>query len=79
MPLVVPGINSSMGDKPEWVTKLMGKTIGDNNNETSFAKQDLPQSHRVLKPGDMKTMDHDPNRLNIHVNEEGAVHDVNYG
>ncbi|KAJ5329311.1 hypothetical protein N7452_009701 [Penicillium brevicompactum] len=79
MPLVVPGINSSMGDKSDWVNKLMGKTIGDNSNETSFAKQDLSQSHRVLKPGDMKTMDHDPNRLNIHVNEEGAVHDVNYG
>ncbi|CAP93239.1 Pc16g05690 [Penicillium rubens Wisconsin 54-1255] len=74
MPLVVPGINSSFGDKSEWVNKLMGKTIGDTSNET-----DLPESHRVLKPGDMKTMDHNPNRLNIHVNEEGAVHDVNYG
>jgi hypothetical protein len=34
MPLVVPGINSSMGEKPEWVNKLMGKTIGDSSNET---------------------------------------------
>jgi hypothetical protein len=34
MPLVVPGINSSMGDKPEWVNKLMGKTISDTSNET---------------------------------------------
>lgn len=34
MPLVVPGINSSFGDKSEWVNKLMGKTIGDTSNET---------------------------------------------
>jgi len=34
MPLVIPGINSSMGDKSDWVNKLMGKTIGDNSNET---------------------------------------------
>ncbi|KAJ5562060.1 hypothetical protein N7535_003477 [Penicillium sp. DV-2018c] len=79
MPLVVPGINSSLGDKSEWVNKLMGKKISDTSNETTFAKKDLPQSHRVLKPGDMKSMDHDPNRLNIHVDESGAVHDVNYG
>lgn len=34
MPLVVPGINSSFGDKSEWVNKLMGKTISDTTNET---------------------------------------------
>lgn len=85
MPLVVPGINSSMGDKSEWVNKLMGKKISEESNETvcsahqeiwrfrirgyiliilwqSFAKKDLPESHRVLKPNDMKTMDHNPNR-----------------
>ncbi|KAJ5186328.1 hypothetical protein N7449_011092 [Penicillium cf. viridicatum] len=79
MPLVVPGINSSFGDKSEWVNKLMGKKISDTSNETSFAKKDLPETHRVLKPGDVKTMDHNPNRLNIHVNEDGVVHDVNSG
>jgi hypothetical protein len=34
MPLVIPGINSSLGDKSEWVSKLMGKTISDTSNET---------------------------------------------
>lgn len=34
MPLVVPGINSSFGDKSEWVNKLMGKKISDISNET---------------------------------------------
>lgn len=31
----------------------------------SFAKKDLPESHRVLKPNDMKTMDHKPERCVI--------------
>ncbi|KAJ5794218.1 Proteinase inhibitor I78 [Penicillium paradoxum] len=79
MPLVVPGINTSMGDKSEWINKLMGKTISDTSNETNFAKKDLPECHRVLKPDDMKTMDHNPNRLNVHVDGEGAVRDVNFG
>jgi hypothetical protein len=28
----------------------------------TFAKKDLPEKHRVLRPGDMKTMDHEPDR-----------------
>jgi hypothetical protein len=33
MPLVVPGINSEMGDKSEWVNKLMGKKISDGGSD----------------------------------------------
>jgi len=33
MPLVVPGINSEMGDKSEWVNKLMGKKISDTGSD----------------------------------------------
>lgn len=33
MPLVVPGINSDMGDKSEWVNKLMGKKISDTGSD----------------------------------------------
>ncbi|KAJ6131161.1 hypothetical protein N7523_001621 [Penicillium sp. IBT 18751x] len=80
MPMVVPGINSSMGDKSEWVNKLMGKKISDSgSDEMSFAKKDLPQNHRVLKPDDMKTMDHNPDRLNIHVGHDGTVQNVTHG
>ncbi|KAJ5370342.1 uncharacterized protein N7496_006434 [Penicillium cataractarum] len=88
MPLVVPGINSNMGDKSEWVNKLMGKKISDSGSDElvppevsrhSFAKKDLPQSHRVLKPDDMKTMDHNPDRLNVHLDHDGTVRDVTYG
>lgn len=87
MPLVDP-VTQSSGDKTsEWMSKLVGKKIGDASNETvsknysfpsfvvrappksdllcspqTFAKTDLPQQHRVLKEGDMMTMDHNPNR-----------------
>ena len=33
MPLIVPGINSSMGDKSEWVNKLMGKKISEGGSD----------------------------------------------
>ncbi|KAJ4343132.1 hypothetical protein N0V95_006747 [Ascochyta clinopodiicola] len=79
MPLVVPGIQSKDGGDNEWTSKLMGKSLGDNHNETTFAKQDLPKEHRVLKPDSMKTMDFKPDRLNIHVGEDGTVQNVSKG
>ena len=45
----------------------------------TFAKQDLPKEHRVLKPDSMSTMDFKPDRLNIHVSEDGTVQNVRYG
>ncbi|KAE8359026.1 hypothetical protein BDV27DRAFT_149950 [Aspergillus caelatus] len=78
MPLVVPEVNS--GDKNEWLNKLAGKTITEGTSDvTSFAKKDLPESHRILKPGDMRTMDYKPERLNVHLDDKGTVHDVNFG
>ncbi|CAK4032064.1 Hypothetical predicted protein [Lecanosticta acicola] len=46
----------------------------------TFAKTDLPQQHRVLKGDDqMMTMDHNPDRLNIHTSEDGTVNKVTHG
>ena len=61
MPLVVPSLT---GDgKDDWTTKLMGKTLGDAHNETTFAKKDLPKEHRVVESdGGMMSMDHKPDR-----------------
>lgn len=33
MPLVVPGVTSSLGDKSEWLTKLMGKKISETGGD----------------------------------------------
>lgn len=66
MPLVVPGLQSKSGSKTDdWMSKLAGKKIGDTSDEITFAKKDLPSEHRVLKEGDMSTMDHKPDRYVI--------------
>ncbi|KAL1586924.1 hypothetical protein WHR41_04170 [Cladosporium halotolerans] len=81
MPLVVPGLTSNSGDDKTsgWMNQLMGKKLGDSSNETTFAKTDLPKEHRVIKEGDMSTMDHKPDRLNIHTSEDGTVTKVTHG
>jgi hypothetical protein len=63
----------------DWKTKLLGKTLGDSHTETSFARNELPKETRVLQPDAMKTMDHKPDRLNVHVDDKGVVRDVSHG
>ncbi|KAL2106027.1 hypothetical protein VUR80DRAFT_7393 [Thermomyces stellatus] len=81
MPLVDATMNS--GDKTEeWMRKLVGKKLGDENegpSETVFCKRDLPPEHRVIKPGMMVTKDFRPERLNVHVDDEGKVSHVYHG
>ncbi|KAK5996680.1 hypothetical protein PT974_02020 [Cladobotryum mycophilum] len=82
MPLVVPGLmNTNSGDKTEeWQNKLVGKTLSENeSNETMFCKRDLPQETRIIKPGMMVTKDHNPDRLNVHVTDDGTVSHVIHG
>ena len=65
MPLVVPGINSAGGDQTQnWMSKLVGKKITESGktDETNFAKNELPQKHRVVGEDSMMTMDHVPDR-----------------
>ncbi|PNP54561.1 hypothetical protein THARTR1_05118 [Trichoderma harzianum] len=66
MPLVVPGIMSNADDKTQiWANKLVGKTFSETeSNETMFCKKDLPESHRIIKPGSIITKDFRPDRLN---------------
>ncbi|KAK4191924.1 hypothetical protein QBC35DRAFT_485091 [Podospora australis] len=82
MPLVVPGVTANNLDEKtqEWTNKLVGKTISDDqSNETCFCKKDLPEQHRVIQPGMMVTKDFQPERLNVHVNEDGTVSHVSHG
>ncbi|KAK7931257.1 hypothetical protein PG985_001969 [Apiospora marii] len=81
MPLVVPGISSTSGDKTEeWTNKLVGKKVSDDaHSEVNFCKKDLPQECRVIEPGMMVTKDFKPERLNVHVKEDGTVSHVVHG
>ncbi|KAH8765380.1 hypothetical protein F5883DRAFT_556853 [Diaporthe sp. PMI_573] len=82
MPLVVPGVTSQPDNKTEeWSNKLVGKKITEDetSNEVNFAKRELPEGHRVIPPGAMVTKDWRPDRLNVHVTEEGTVTHVTHG
>ncbi|KAL7792166.1 hypothetical protein V8C37DRAFT_130933 [Trichoderma ceciliae] len=81
MPLVVPGIMTNPEDKTqEWSNKLVGKTFSETeSSETTFCKRDLPESHRIIKPGSMVTKDFRPERLNVHLKEDGTVSHVVHG
>ncbi|KAL2018499.1 hypothetical protein VTK56DRAFT_784 [Thermocarpiscus australiensis] len=82
MPLVVPGVTTeNTGDKTqEWTNKLVGKTLCDGpSSETTFCKAELPQQARVIEPGMMVTKDFNPDRLNVHVKEDGTVSHVTHG
>ncbi|KAI9655372.1 MAG: hypothetical protein M1821_005519 [Bathelium mastoideum] len=81
MPLVDP-VTMGTGSKDlatQWLNKVAGKKIGDVTNETTFAKSELPQEHRILKEGDITTRDHKPDRLNLHVDDDGTVKHVTAG
>ncbi|TAQ88793.1 hypothetical protein B7494_g2877 [Chlorociboria aeruginascens] len=77
MPLIVPETSDDTKTK-EWMDKLVGKTLGEVSNETTFAKTDLPTESRVIGPGMMVTKDFKPDRLNVHVDEEGKVTHVDH-
>ncbi|RYO96856.1 hypothetical protein DL765_011429 [Monosporascus sp. GIB2] len=82
MPLVVPGVTSNSGDDKtqEWMNKLVGKKLSDDDHtETTFCKRDLPEQCRVIQPRQVVTMDFRPERLNVHVKEDGTVSHVMYG
>ncbi|OTB05529.1 hypothetical protein M426DRAFT_319799 [Hypoxylon sp. CI-4A] len=81
MPLVIPSITENSEDKTnEWSGKLVGKTVSDEaHSETNFCKKDLPEQCRVIQPGMMVTRDFRPDRLNVHVTDDGTVSHVQHG
>jgi hypothetical protein len=44
-----------------------------------FCKKDLPEQCRVITPGMMVTRDHKPDRLNVHLKDDGTVSHVQHG
>ncbi|THD00304.1 hypothetical protein EYZ11_000197 [Aspergillus tanneri] len=67
----------------QWKDKLLGKKyvegeITDTSTET-FSSNILPEKHRILKPDSMRTMNFDPQRVNVHVNDQKVCTDVTMG
>ncbi|KFX93401.1 hypothetical protein V490_04852 [Pseudogymnoascus sp. VKM F-3557] len=80
MPLVAPGITGDVVPQTQdWTNRLMGKTIGDESNATTFAMSELPENTRIIPEGQATTMDFQENRLNVHLAKDGTVRQVNQG
>lgn len=45
----------------------------------NFCKKDLPEKSRVITPGTMVTRDFRPDRLNVHLKDDGTVSHVQHG
>lgn len=67
------------------VCSLLGKAFDNSTadspspSQKSFCKKDLPKATRVIEPGMMVTRDFKPDRLNVHVKEDGTVSHVSQG
>ncbi|KAF2761987.1 hypothetical protein EJ05DRAFT_496868 [Pseudovirgaria hyperparasitica] len=63
-----------MADRAEeWKTKLIGKKLGDNHDDSTFSKTDLPEGHRVLEENEPTTKEFFVDRLNVVKDKEGVV------
>ncbi|KAG0171197.1 hypothetical protein DFQ28_004101 [Apophysomyces sp. BC1034] len=62
-----------------WSEKLYGKTvIGDDENtdlpeHEVIRPKDLPEPYRFVKPKSMVTMDYNPSRLNIRLDQFNRI------
>ncbi|MBR9764244.1 MAG: hypothetical protein GYB53_12135 [Rhodobacteraceae bacterium] len=71
---------SAMSRPPEATpcgAELHGDMIGQTWTDAMLPERDDPV--RVLHPESMATMDHRPERLNIHVSEDGTVTQLRCG
>lgn len=58
--------------------ELVGQTMTQSVKE-QIVDQSQAQQYRVLRPGMMRTMDHNPQRLNITLDDSGAITDFSCG
>lgn len=51
----------------------------DEANVPQLQSDSSARQVRVLRPGDMATMDHRPDRLNIHLDDQDVINDLRCG
>ena len=59
-----------------WAVLVPGHAL--INLMQTFAKHDLPSNHRIVRPDSMLTQDHNSNRLNVHIGDDGIVRKVEF-
>ncbi|MCJ1248370.1 hypothetical protein MMC30_005587 [Trapelia coarctata] len=64
---------------PKYSPSSLLSSIAHTLTVQNFAKQDLPKNHQIVEPGSFNTMDHNKDRLKVHVGDDGIVRDVSFG
>ena len=60
------------------ISSAVGTPLADTSEE-ALAKQSGAEQTRVLRPGDAATLDHRPERLNIHLNDNDVIEELSCG
>lgn len=56
----------------------VGTPLGDTSGD-ALARQSGAEQVRVLRPGEVATMDHRPGRLNIHLDDNDVIEELRCG
>ncbi|RKF82726.1 Inhibitor I78 superfamily [Golovinomyces cichoracearum] len=78
MPQLVDDLESPSCRIEKWTVMLVGKKIGNSHEKDEFPKSDLPENSRIITADSMTTMDYNPDRLNVYLDETGVVTRVTY-
>lgn len=70
--------NETVGHTPSFHLKSRGIMFLLTANQC-FCAKDLPEKHRIIKPGSMVTKDFRVDRLNVHLDDEGICTHVTHG
>ncbi|KPQ20474.1 MULTISPECIES: I78 family peptidase inhibitor [unclassified Halomonas] len=60
------------------IQSAVGSPLSETSRE-ALKRQSGAEKVRVLRPGDAATLDHRPERLNIHLNDNDAIEEVSCG
>ncbi|MCA1771100.1 MAG: hypothetical protein LC677_00100 [Halomonas sp.] len=60
------------------IQSIVGTPLDDTSSD-ALARQSGAEQVRVLRPGEAATMDHRPERLNVHLNDNDVIEEVSCG
>lgn len=70
--------NTQMACRLDAISSAVGTPLADTS-EAALARQSGAKQTRVLRPGDAATLDHRPERLNIHLNDNDVIEKLSCG
>ncbi|MGM0825390.1 MAG: I78 family peptidase inhibitor [Pseudomonadota bacterium] len=70
--------NAQKSCRLDAISSAVGTPLADTS-EAALARQSGAEQTRVLRPGDAATLDHRPERLNIHLNDNDVIEELSCG